>query len=181
MEITETYNAKTLEDIKCFNSWGMECWYAKDLMTLLNYAKWENFEKVIKKAITSCNNSNQDAENHFTEIKEIVKSDTEEKEKIIDYRLSRYACYLIIENASPRKEQVALAKNYIAIQTIKQERKEEDEAFKLFVQSQAEAKIKREKNLSDIDINKIYNDTEKILKETMKNLKSTKISELSEK
>lgn len=135
MNNIENYNEKTLEDIKCFNNWGMECWYAKDLMELLNYSKWSNFEKVIKEAITSCNNSNQDAENHFTEIKEIVKIGLDEKEKIIDYRLSRYACYLIIENASPRKEKVALAKSYIAIQTIKQERKEEDEVFKLFVQS----------------------------------------------
>ena len=94
MNNIENYNNKTLEDIKHISEWGAECWYARDLMELLNYSSWSSFEKVIKKAMTSCKMSGQDIEDHFTEVNIYSK----------DYRLSRFACYLIVENADSRKE-----------------------------------------------------------------------------
>jgi len=100
---------------------GVEFWYARDLQKLLEYDKWENFAKVIEKAKISCKNSNQDIEDHFPEVRKTILMPKNAIKEIDDYKLTRYACYLIAQNGDPRKEQIAFAQSYFAIQTRKQE------------------------------------------------------------
>ena len=108
------------ESIKHIDEDGNEFWYARELMKILKYAKWENFHKVIKNAMISCNKSNINLYYHFPDVRKMVKTGDSIRE-IIDYKLSRYACYLIAQNADPRKEIVARAQTYFAVQTRRQE------------------------------------------------------------
>ena len=109
------------ESIKHINKNGIEFWYARELMIVLEYSKWEKFTKVISKAIASCNNSNLFIEDHFPQVGKMVQIGSNSVRKIYDYELSRYACYLIAQNADSRKKVVSLAQTYFAIQTRKQE------------------------------------------------------------
>ena len=120
MNKIKEYNNKTFEDIKHTGEHGEEFWYARELMTALEYKKWENFEKVIEKAKTACEQSKNLISDHFPDVRKIVKAGATTKE-INDYKLSRYACYLIVQNSDPRKEVVALGQTYFAIQTRRQE------------------------------------------------------------
>jgi len=103
---------------------GIEFWLARDLQVLLGYDKWENFLNVISKAKEACKNSGQDVKNHFPEVKKKVKKKvkigSEAEREIDDFMLTRYACYLIAQNGDPRKEQIAFAQSYFAVQTRKQ-------------------------------------------------------------
>lgn len=96
---------------------GVECWSARELQKLLGYTKWENFEKVIKKAKDACNNAGEDVENHFPDIRKMVAIGSETERAIDDIALTRYACYLIAQNGDSRKEEIAFAQNYFAVQT----------------------------------------------------------------
>ena len=109
------------ENIKHIDEKDHEYWSARELMPLFKYSKWENFHKVIKQAMVSCNNSKNNINEHFPEIKKVLTVGNGAKQKVKDYKLSRYACYLIAQNADSRKEVVALAQTYFAIQTRKQE------------------------------------------------------------
>jgi len=100
---------------------GVEYWFARDLQMLLGYSKWENFAKTIDKAKEACKNSNQAIEDHFPEVRKLVKIGSEAEREIDDIMLTRYACYLIAQNGDPRKEEIAFAQSYFAIQTRKQE------------------------------------------------------------
>ena len=100
---------------------GIEFWFARDLQILLGYLKWENFSLVIEKAKEACKNSGQNISNHFPEVRKKVKIGSETEREIEDYKLTRYACYLIAQNGDPRKEEIAFAQSYFAIQTRKQE------------------------------------------------------------
>lgn len=100
---------------------GVEFWFARDLQQLLGYDKWENFFNAIEKAKEACNNSGQDLLDHFPEVRKLVKIGSETEREIKDFKLTRYACYLIAQNGDPRKEQIAFAQSYFAIQTRKQE------------------------------------------------------------
>jgi len=115
------YNEKIFENIKHFDEYGNEYWSARELMPLLEYSKWENFNKVIKSAMIACETSKNDLYDHFPEFRKMVDIGSKTKREIIDYHLSRYACYLIVQNANPKKKSVALGQTYFAIQTRKQE------------------------------------------------------------
>ena len=108
------------EDIKHVRSDGSEYWCARDLALVLDYSKWENFAKVIKRAMIACENSGRVVADDFPEVRKIVQAGATSK-AIIDYELTRYACYLIVQNGDPRKEVIALGQTYFAIQTYRQE------------------------------------------------------------
>src|SRR6266581_8034185 len=100
---------------------GSEYWSARDLSKILGYAEWRNFTTAIEKAKEACENSGQDVFDHFVETNKMVKLGSRSQRKIEDYHLSRYACYLLIQNADPAKPIVALGQTYFAVQTRRQE------------------------------------------------------------
>lgn len=99
---------------------GVEYWYARDIMKPLGYARWENFETAVKRAMISCQTNETPVQSHFRGVTKMVKAGVAEKE-VSDYKLTRYACYLIAQNGDVRKEEIALAQAYFAMQTRKQE------------------------------------------------------------
>ena len=117
----EKYNETIFENIKHIDDNGNEFWYARELMPLLEYSKWQNFKIVIKKAVSACKNSDINIEYHFTDVSKMIEIAKGANRKIEDYKLSRYACYLIAQNGDSRKRVIALAQTYFAIQTRKQE------------------------------------------------------------
>lgn len=112
---------KSFEEIKQLTEYGIEYWSARDLQKPLGYEKWENFSKVIDKAMLACDVAGFDVKDHFPGVRKMVEIGSETKRKVLDYNLSRYACYLIVQNGDPRKEQIALGQTYFAIQTYRQE------------------------------------------------------------
>ena len=138
---------KSFEEIKQQTDCGMEYWSARDLQKPLGYERWENFSKVIDKAMLACDTAGFDVKEHFPCVKKTVDMpvgeqflrgfpdvtktpsetsnfgfrDVTKTKKIIDYNLSRYACYLIVQNGDPRKEQIAIGQTYFAFQTYRQE------------------------------------------------------------
>ncbi len=115
------YDGKVFEDIKHIDEFENEYWLARELMPVLQYNLWQNFHGIIKVAMNNCNNSNYNTLDHFIDVNKMVQIGSKTKRKIQDYKLSRYACYLIVLNCDPRKKVIALAKTYFAIQTRKQE------------------------------------------------------------
>ncbi len=115
---------KTFEEA-AFDYQGIECWSARELQTLLNYTEWRNFENVINKAKDSCKTAKQDINNHFVDVNKMVQIGSGAEKSITDILLTRYACYLIAQNGDPKKEEIAFAQSYFAIQTRKQEILEE--------------------------------------------------------
>jgi len=96
---------------------GVECWSARELQKLLGYSKWENFEKVIQKAKDATKRVGEDINNHFPDIKKTIAMPKGAEKEIDDILLTRYACYLIAQNGDSRKEEIAFAQNYFAVQT----------------------------------------------------------------
>lgn len=96
---------------------GIECWSARELQDLLGYSKWENFEKVIQKAKDACNNAGEEVDYHFPDIRKTIPMPKGAEKEIDDILLTRYACYLIAQNGDSRKEEIAFAQNYFAVQT----------------------------------------------------------------
>ena len=119
-------NNKSFEDIKHIDENGVEFWYARELMPILQYSKWENFKKVIEKAMIACENSGIPIKNCFPDVRKPIISGKGKEEFIEDYKLNRYACYLIAQNGDSRKKVIALAQTYFAIQTRKQEISEKE-------------------------------------------------------
>lgn len=100
---------------------GVECWSARELQILLGYSKWENFCKVINKAKEACKIAEESVENHFPDIRKMVEIGSKTERNIEDIALTRYACYLIAQNGDSRKQNIAFAQNYFAVQTRKAE------------------------------------------------------------
>ena len=124
-EIAQT-TEKTFEDIKHIDENGAEFWYARELQVVLDYKQWRRFEQVIEKAKISCENSNINAFEHFADVGKTIKMPKGAVKNINDYKLSRYACYLIAQNGDSRKKVIALAQTYFAVQTRKQELTEKE-------------------------------------------------------
>ena len=124
LEKIENYNNQTFEDIKHVDEYGTEYWYARELQIVLNYKEWRKFENVINKAKESCKNSGISVLEHFVEVDKLSKRANNAKVVIKDYKLTRYACYLIAQNGDTRK--IALAQTYFAVQTRKQEISEKE-------------------------------------------------------
>ena len=122
----EKYNETMFEEIKHIDESGNEYWLARELQEILNYKEWRKFENVIDKAKVACQHSNIDTNEQFVSADKLSINVNGGKRKINDYKLSRYACYLIAQNADPRKEVIALAQTYFAIQTRKQELSEKE-------------------------------------------------------
>ena len=112
---------KRFEDIKNIRLDGSEFWSARELASVLDYTKWENFSKVVDRAILACKNSGFEIADHFPDVRKMVEIGSGTQRKVKDYELSRYACYLIVQNGDPRKEIIALGQTYFAIQTYRQE------------------------------------------------------------
>ncbi|MBS0653290.1 MAG: DNA damage-inducible protein D [Verrucomicrobia bacterium] len=111
----------SFESLKRLNDHGVEYWSARDLQPLLGYAKWQRFENALKKAIESCKMSGNNPDHHFTGSGKQIEFGKGATQMVEDYHLSRFACYLIAQNADPRKPEIAQAQKYFAIQTRRQE------------------------------------------------------------
>lgn len=109
------------EEIKRINEYDSEYWSARDLYKILDYSSYRNFLAVIEKAKEACKNSQQDIHNHFVEVNNMVSIGSGAERPVNTINLSRYACYLIIQNSDPSKEIIALGQTYFAIQTRRQE------------------------------------------------------------
>lgn len=126
MSNIEEYTETTFESIKHIDEYGNEYWLARELQEALEYKEWRKFRGVIDKAKDACTNSNYDALEQFVEADKLSKRNNNAMVKIEDFKLSRYACYLIVQNADPRKEVVALGQTYFAVQTRRQELTEKE-------------------------------------------------------
>ena len=115
---------KRFEEIKHVKDDGTEYWSARELALAIDYTQWRNFQNVLKRAMIACENSGHRIEDDFAEVSKIVDAGISSK-PILDYELSRYACYLIVQNGDPKKEVIALGQTYFAVQTRKQELTEE--------------------------------------------------------
>ena len=135
------------EIVKIIQEEAVEFWYARDLMALLGYDRWENFHKAIERAIDSCKASEIEPADHFRSVTKMVQIGSGAERAVKDYMLTRYACYLIAQNGDPRKEEIAFAQSYFAVQTRKQELIEERIAY--IERTEARGKLREsEKRLS---------------------------------
>ena len=112
---------KLFDDIKHIDEYGNEYWLARELQEILQYTQWRNFQKVISTAQIACKISQQCVADHFAEVSKMITLAKGAQRKVIDYRLTRYACYLIVMNGDPRKEVIALGQTYFAVKTRQQE------------------------------------------------------------
>lgn len=115
------YSEETFESIKHVNEYGNEFWYARELQSILEYTEWRNFQKLIEKAQTACENSDMAVDECFVEVNKTSPMPNGGVKLIDDYILSRYACYLIVMNGDPRKEVIAVGQTYFAVKARQQE------------------------------------------------------------
>ncbi|PEY70892.1 DNA damage-inducible protein D [Bacillus thuringiensis] len=120
----EKYGESTFEQYKNINEYEQEFWYARDMQQILQYTQWRNFLKVIDKAKIACETSGNIVSDHFADVSKMVRLGSGAEREIEDVTLSRYACYLVVQNADPTKEVVAWGQTYFAVQTRKQELQE---------------------------------------------------------
>ena len=117
MKTEEIKHLFTLFEAAASELEGVECWSARELQGLLGYSKWENFEKVIQKAKDACKNVGEEIAYHFPDIRKMITLGKGAEKEIDDILLTRYACYLIAQNGDSKKEEIAFAQNYFALQT----------------------------------------------------------------
>jgi DNA-damage-inducible protein D len=115
------FRQSVFEQIKKTNEYGMEFWSARELQSALDYSSWQKFVQILRKAMLTCTNSGVDVDDHFNQVVKMVGIGSGAKRETIDIELSRYACYLIVQNGDSNKEVIALGQTYFAIQTRKQE------------------------------------------------------------
>ena len=133
---------KDFESIKKVDPSGYEYWEARELMFLLRYRTWQDFHTAIKRAQVACVSTRQNMQDHFREVPKMIKiaenTKKEAKRSVVDYHLSRFACYLIAQNGDPRKPEIAFAQTYFAVQTRKQELFEslDEDGKRLFTRQQ---------------------------------------------
>lgn len=115
------YTETIFDSIRHINDYGQEFWYARELQNILDYKRWDKFLNVIERAKESCTNSNNSVTDHFSHVGKMVDIGSGAEREIEDIQLSRYACYLIVQNADSRKKVIALGQTYFAIKTRQQE------------------------------------------------------------
>lgn len=121
MNEIEKYNESVFEKIRHTDEFGNEYWEARELQKVLEYKEWRNFRKVLEKAMVACNSSKYNTSDHFVELNKMIEIAKGAQRVQQDYKLSRYACYLIVQNGDSKKEVIALGQTYFAVQTRKQE------------------------------------------------------------
>ena len=126
MKKIREYTEKLFEDIKHMDENGKEYWLARELQNILDYSQWRRFKNTIDKAKLACERSNNNVYDHFADVGKMVSIGSNTKRETKDYKLTRYACYLIAQNGDSRKKAIALAQTYFAIQTRKQELSEKE-------------------------------------------------------
>lgn len=164
---------RSFEETKRISDDGVEFWYARELADVLEYVQWRNFAKVLERAMLACKNSGYEVSDHFAEVSKTIEMPKTATKKVGDYKLSRYACYLIVQNGDPRKEIIALGQTYFAIQTRRQEVIHKKKGLKknekildfmsstelianLFRISQTEEKLKKDKTATADEANEIH-------------------------
>jgi DNA-damage-inducible protein D len=194
-EITQkppTGNDSPFERIKRINGAGNEYWSSRDFSQILGYSDYRNFEQVIKKAKTACFNSGHRIEDHFVDITDMVGIGSGAQRPVSSVYMSRYACYLIIQNADPGKEIVALGQTYFAVQTRKQEVSEQETedsrrlllrqemkthnvhlAANLFRATQTEEKLRRENIKGKEKANRTHKEVGAKIRQTIRELGGT--------
>ncbi len=140
-EITQHH--QTFEDLKKLTEDGMEFWFARDLQPVFDYSRWEKFEAVIKKAMVACKNSGQTVVDHFHHVVKMVQIGSGAEREVKDCQLSRYACYLIVQNADSSKPVIANGQTYFAIQTRRKEL-EDDTGFQQLSEDQKRLMLRNE-------------------------------------
>lgn len=137
-EVMPSSPHKDFEGIKKIDGNGIEYWEARELLPLLGYENWQKADEVIMRAARACINSGQAVDNHFNRSVKMVKIGSNTLRRVLDYKLDRYACYLIAQNGDPNKSEIALAQTYFAVQTRRQEIFEHlpDTAKRLFIRSE---------------------------------------------
>ena len=141
-QLSNAGHGSIFESVKKVNDNGVQYWLARDFQSILQYSSWDKFLNVIEKAKEACRNSGHNSEDHFSHMVKMVPIGSGAQRETEDIKLSRYACYLIIQNADPAKEIVALGQTYFAVQTRRQELSEEfgkfenDEEKRLFLRQQ---------------------------------------------
>ena len=142
-ELDPSKHQQNFESIKHMGEDGNEFWYARELQPVLEYSKWERFQNVLNKAMTACWNSGHLVEHHFYPVDKAVGLGSGASRKIQDYCLSRYACYLVVQNADPSKPVIANGQTYFAVQTRRQEL-EDDDKFQELDENEKRLFLRRE-------------------------------------
>ena len=171
----ESLANNTFESIKQTDEYGNEFWYARALAKILDYADYRNFRLVIEKAKKACQTSNNSILDHFVDINDMIQIGKGGQREIDNIMLSRYACYLIVQNADATKPIIANGQTYFAIQTINRELQEQDKsittrAANLFCATQTEDKLKRENIYTKDEANHIDDIVAKRVRETIQEL-----------
>ncbi len=142
-EINQQHQA-TFESIKQIDEYGNEYWYARELAPVLDYRQWRNFLSVLTKAQAACNNSQQLVSDHFAHIRKMVKIGSGAARELDDLRLTRYACYLIVQNGDPKKPVIANGQTYFAVQARRQELTDDTAGFNDLSEDQKRLAIRNE-------------------------------------